>query len=156
MLRKFMVKHMRLRELYAELKKLIDSFNNKQTTNQFDLLNERDNIMVNLQQNNMEKGSEGPASNVSGTGPIKCVACQVNVKGFAFTCGKCLHVYHLDHYKEWFMNEKNKRCPLCSCYCKRDQDQIITSLCFCLSCSCLLYTSPSPRDGLLSRMPSSA
>ena len=23
-------------------------------------------------------------------------------------------------------------------------------------CSCLLYTSPSPRDGLLSRMPSSA
>ena len=25
-----------------------------------------------------------------------------------------------------------------------------------LSTSCLLYTSPSPRDGLLSRMPSSA
>ena len=25
-----------------------------------------------------------------------------------------------------------------------------------LSLSCLLYTSPSPRDGLLSRMPSSA
>ena len=25
-----------------------------------------------------------------------------------------------------------------------------------LSISCLLYTSPSPRDGLLSRMPSSA
>ena len=25
-----------------------------------------------------------------------------------------------------------------------------------LSCFCLLYTSPSPRDGLLSRMPSSA
>ena len=24
------------------------------------------------------------------------------------------------------------------------------------NCSCLLYTSPSPRDGLLSRMPSSA
>ena len=24
------------------------------------------------------------------------------------------------------------------------------------SCGCLLYTSPSPRDGLLSRMPSSA
>ena len=24
------------------------------------------------------------------------------------------------------------------------------------SCICLLYTSPSPRDGLLSRMPSSA
>ena len=26
----------------------------------------------------------------------------------------------------------------------------------CLSHVCLLYTSPSPRDGLLSRMPSSA
>ena len=26
----------------------------------------------------------------------------------------------------------------------------------CLSIGCLLYTSPSPRDGLLSRMPSSA
>ena len=25
-----------------------------------------------------------------------------------------------------------------------------------MSCDCLLYTSPSPRDGLLSRMPSSA
>ena len=25
-----------------------------------------------------------------------------------------------------------------------------------LRCICLLYTSPSPRDGLLSRMPSSA
>ena len=24
------------------------------------------------------------------------------------------------------------------------------------ACGCLLYTSPSPRDGLLSRMPSSA
>ena len=26
----------------------------------------------------------------------------------------------------------------------------------CGACTCLLYTSPSPRDGLLSRMPSSA
>ena len=30
------------------------------------------------------------------------------------------------------------------------------SLKFYNLCSCLLYTSPSPRDGLLSRMPSSA
>ena len=28
--------------------------------------------------------------------------------------------------------------------------------CDALRASCLLYTSPSPRDGLLSRMPSSA
>ena len=37
----------------------------------------------------------------------------------------------------------------------------IRSVCFCsndiyIVKSCLLYTSPSPRDGLLSRMPSSA
>ena len=31
---------------------------------------------------------------------------------------------------------------------------IDTGICKC--CICLLYTSPSPRDGLLSRMPSSA
>ena len=30
------------------------------------------------------------------------------------------------------------------------------SLVLTLACGCLLYTSPSPRDGLLSRMPSSA
>ena len=32
-----------------------------------------------------------------------------------------------------------------------DRAEIITMV-----CHCLLYTSPSPRDGLLSRMPSSA
>ena len=30
------------------------------------------------------------------------------------------------------------------------------SITMCLFVTCLLYTSPSPRDGLLSRMPSSA
>ena len=34
----------------------------------------------------------------------------------------------------------------------RDNEVIPT----CVMDSCLLYTSPSPRDGLLSRMPSSA
>ena len=29
-------------------------------------------------------------------------------------------------------------------------------VCFPSACACLLYTSPSPRDGLLSRMPSAA
>ena len=34
---------------------------------------------------------------------------------------------------------------------------MLTGLFFTIQCvSCLLYTSPSPRDGLLSRMPSSA
>ena len=35
--------------------------------------------------------------------------------------------------------------------------KIMTALLICEQCNvCLLYTSPSPRDGLLSRMPSSA
>ena len=33
---------------------------------------------------------------------------------------------------------------------------VSVGLFFCRSMHCLLYTSPSPRDGLLSRMPSSA
>ena len=33
-------------------------------------------------------------------------------------------------------------------FCSKEKHKII--------CHCLLYTSPSPRDGLLSRMPSSA
>ena len=37
----------------------------------------------------------------------------------------------------------------------QSQDEDLKSL-FTSSTSCLLYTSPSPRDGLLSRMPSSA
>ena len=32
----------------------------------------------------------------------------------------------------------------------------LTKIALCKSGTCLLYTSPSPRDGLLSRMPSSA
>ena len=34
--------------------------------------------------------------------------------------------------------------------------QTLDTLCRLLSCRCLLYTSPSPRDGATSRMPSSA
>ena len=34
--------------------------------------------------------------------------------------------------------------------------QYVAGLLIALLCGCLLYTSPSPRDGLLSRMPSSA
>ena len=35
-------------------------------------------------------------------------------------------------------------------------NDIITEMRFSIVKTCLLYTSPSPRDGLLSRMPSSA
>ena len=41
-----------------------------------------------------------------------------------------------------------------------DEEQVITGVAISANTpifrSCLLYTSPSPRDGLLSRMPSSA
>ena len=54
-----------------------------------------------------------------------------------------------EHDVKWFKDEgvssgmdwdKRKALQLCLDYCR----------------NCLLYTSPSPRDGLLSRMPSSA
>ena len=42
------------------------------------------------------------------------------------------------------------------CFNKEFKDILISIQAIDLSGSCLLYTSPSPRDGLLSRMPSSA
>ena len=41
-------------------------------------------------------------------------------------------------------------------YCKIVVCLSIKTICFHQDTICLLYTSPSPRDGLLSRMPSSA
>ena len=41
-------------------------------------------------------------------------------------------------------------------YKKAHNGQSVYSATFIEDCDCLLYTSPSPRDGLLSRMPSSA
>ena len=45
-------------------------------------------------------------------------------------------------------------CPSLSLFAK--QSEVFTSSSTELQYACLLYTSPSPRDGLLSRMPSSA
>ena len=53
---------------------------------------------------------------------------------------------------EWFISDfsimlsESITVPAYTTYAERDYEYII----------CLLYTSPSPRDGLLSRMPSSA
>ena len=38
----------------------------------------------------------------------------------------------------------------------RRSEKLETVKAKCMELGCLLYTSPSPRDGLLSRMPSSA
>ena len=57
-------------------------------------------------------------------------------------------------------------CPFCMrkhTFSISKEDSKVLWYCFSASCdakgayyTCLLYTSPSPRDGLLSRMPSSA
>ena len=52
-------------------------------------------------------------------------------------------------------------CTKCGNMVNLNYDQNITQeyimeLSKTIMCICLLYTSPSPRDGLLSRMPSSA
>ena len=80
---------------------------------------------------------------------------------------------HKDHINQFldFMNKKytnikftvenelNDELPFFDVLVKRTNDLYNTSQYFKnteLNCICLLYTSPSPRDGLLSRMPSSA
>ena len=57
------------------------------------------------------------------------------------------------HAAEGEMSKESKACLSC-----HDKDGITKTLESgeALSLACLLYTSPSPRDGLLSRMPSSA
>ena len=41
-------------------------------------------------------------------------------------------------------------------YMEQAEHDFLRSVGMGVVCDCLLYTSPSPRDGLLSRMPSSA
>ena len=53
---------------------------------------------------------------------------------------------HASAYDSWFLDNQNllaSELKLVAHFLDKDSD-------------CLLYTSPSPRDGLLSRMPSSA
>ena len=45
---------------------------------------------------------------------------------------------------------------ICQLYLKSSDEVIVPQYSFLMYRICLLYTSPSPRDGLLSRMPSSA
>ena len=69
----------------------------------------------------------------------RCVVCKRKLKVFEFklcSCGKDVCMLH----KEKTQHD-----------CSSSKDINLEKI-----TSCLLYTSPSPRDGLLSRMPSSA
>ena len=64
------------------------------------------------------------------------------------------------------LDENFKELERFSARCRMPQDRVPSATALCINKSnvdlltksnlCLLYTSPSPRDGLLSRMPSSA
>ena len=63
--------------------------------------------------------------------------------------------------REGLPRRATRRCAPCVCACTRgvtrlDWGLLVFSAISDGTQSCLLYTSPSPRDGLLSRMPSSA
>ena len=75
----------------------------------------------------------------------------------------CAHAFHASCLAalERHLGVENRRCALCrkTGYAKHvtkraARDRRAARFVTCLAC--LLYTSPSPRDGLLSRMPSSA
>ena len=61
--------------------------------------------------------------------------------------------------RECFDGMETRRCAVTTFACE-ERDEIfrdpVAVTNFGIPKSCLLYTSPSPRDGLLSRMPSSA
>ena len=79
-----------------------------------------------------------------------------------------MKILKADDYQTWFIEEDNfsilvdpwldrKLNPNSSIFLQRERED---SSCLTdedvKNVDCLLYTSPSPRDGLLSRMPSSA
>ena len=60
------------------------------------------------------------------------------------------------NYLAWFTSEPNNATGAEDCAIQTLQDYPAWDDATCSYSYCLLYTSPSPRDGLLSRMPSSA
>ena len=61
---------------------------------------------------------------------------------------KQMNIKLFDHYKQPFLMDVNED--------EETHDELRLALKNGEYDNCLLYTSPSPRDGLLSRMPSSA
>ena len=73
--------------------------------------------------------------------PPYCKQFFIGIEPTTSSRTRIAYAYDLNCFFD-YLHENN---PLCS---KKDITEI--------PLSCLLYTSPSPRDGLLSRMPSSA
>ena len=82
------------------------------------------------------------------------------------TCVVCKKAKLRSEYPDTVWNnqktQKHHRCQACFTCTRCPAGKVCRMIDFdfgmpyCKSCDCLLYTSPSPRDGLLSRMPSSA
>ena len=71
------------------------------------------------------------------------------LKMYPHVCGRCAREFSGKRLSELTVHHRDHN------HDNNPQDGSNWEL-LCLYCHCLLYTSPSPRDGLLSRMPSSA
>ena len=99
---------------------------------------------------------------------------KINLFTSSFEVFKSLdHFYNFDQSTEWkfdFIKMRNEKCVAHPSHCRNrnDAESLKNQKIFASKdkfpktkpneyyVDCLLYTSPSPRDGLLSRMPSSA
>ena len=99
--------------------------------------------------------------------PIFCKECKWNKNGwcYKYECNGPKRVEVCPKYRDEDLKEGCEYCNV-----KYGKEKLITQGCYnnlyidkdeydnlhIIAKACLLYTSPSPRDGLLSRMPSSA
>ena len=90
------------------------------------------------------------------TGGIRCEKASAVMLKAGFTDVKQLEGGVLDYFKETGGKYWNGDCFVFDERVALDKDLNETEYIYCYICSCLLYTSPSPRDATLSRMPSSA
>ena len=85
------------------------------------------------------------------TGCLQCeMACSLENEGIFNTSKSRIKVFTF-HEEGKFVPYTCTQCDEAWCMHACPVDAIVVN-----AATCLLYTSPSPRDGLLSRMPSSA
>ena len=80
------------------------------------------------------------------------------VRAYALEAQKAMDAEAKRRIEETSDPEEDHRLRNMSLHEVLDSEHLVPALCARLGSvrACLLYTSPSPRDGLLSRMPSSA